>query len=510
MLKRLSHLVFPLNIIVRRSSNSLKTCLRVSYNDIVHWLITRSSNEALPEDFSRISSKSCSKILENYKLKKSGGFGKKYFLRFESDGSIQKVLKYEANLIYSRQYFEAKESPEDTLWVAKLESQDPNLMKFCDKVIVKRNLSKRITQQSKEDGRVKHIRDIIELFQAPADEVKKSKLEICPSNTDVLLKFPDFRRFRTFYHFHDSKSGKITNETNWDIKIRQDFFRTDSDISKRLVTYSLESKLPAFEKASQKCLTQMYEFSSEENGAPDLSKGCVRTVSNINDVDVLTNFVRGVSSQSKVTFSSKANSYVMTNQKGYAKPLARLDKVEYINVHDQNCRAMLFVIYTEAPQLELLHKMALCQLYCQNEQIIVHVNKILQAMKNGSLYGNQAIKDYDDVEPIISKIPKKALKVSQSRYHKITDDRFKLIQDIVNKDGGESSDYSVDLKCEKYAFRDPKDKASEHHVFHVIHTTDKSIKKFEGKVFIQTLHDSQKIITKVDEIMKYIKSYDKL
>ena len=115
MLKRLSDIVFPLNIIVRRSSNSSKTYLNssVSYNDIVHWLITRSSNEALPEDFSRISSKSCSKILENYKLK-SGGFDMKYFLRFESDGSVQKVLKYEANLIYSQQYFEAKESTEDS------------------------------------------------------------------------------------------------------------------------------------------------------------------------------------------------------------------------------------------------------------------------------------------------------------------------------------------------------------------------------------------------------------
>merc|ERR1711894_121153 len=173
---------------------------------------------------------------------------------------------------------------------------------------------------------------------------------------------------------------------------------------------------------------------------------------------------------------------------------------EYKHIYDNNIRAvhMQVTALSGAKELKKLENLGFLQVYSKEKQALIYINKILAKLKTleESDGGDFSIKTFENIE--------KDKSLEEVHKNKIKDKYKKVEKSFTAYSSLKVRPSQPDLVCQKYHFASTQKPITDYHIWEILKTTDKELKPFIGKCFVQKVEKIHQTITIPDKVFEYM------
>ena len=185
--------------------------------------------------------------------------------------------------------------------------------------------------------------------------------------------------------------------------------------------------------------------------------------------------------------------------------LARIQISEYYHLDNNNIKAINIRVtaFSGANELKKLKNSGFLQVYSNEKQVLIYIDKILAKLKTlkESEGGDFSLRTFEDIEKDES-LEEVHRNIKNCRYKKVKKS-FKSYTQLKVRPS------QPDLVCQKYHFVSTQKPVTDYHVWEILKTTDKELKPFIGKCFVQKVEKINQIITIPDDVLKFMcKNFD--
>ena len=225
-----------------------------------------------------------------------------------------------------------------------------------------------------------------------------------------------------------------------------------------------------------------------------VENGAIRSLKT--EFSLKDDFVRTYTTHIPITKREKSQKYVHSKK----NPTAKIEYYEYTHSVESDIKAITTKITPlfDSFELKKLENKTFIQVSSSNKQKLFYLADILERMKAFE----ETNKDFSIVNfsDIGSDKNLKQTKVDKKKYYTRTSEGFKMIETL------QDNALPIDLVCQKYQFEAEIEPNMKFFAFTIHQTTDKELEQFVGKALVQKVDEKHQILTKPNDIIKYMMS----
>ena len=197
-----------------------------------------------------------------------------------------------------------------------------------------------------------------------------------------------------------------------------------------------------------------------------------------------------------ITKRDKSQKYVHSKK----NPTAKIEYSEYTHSVESDIKAITTKITPLFDSLELknFENKTFIQVSSSKKQKLFYLADILKKMKAFEETDEDfSIVNFSDIG---SDDNLKQTHDDKKKHYTRTSEGFKKIEIL------QDNTLPTDLVCQKYQFEPENEQYVKYYVFRIHQTTDKELEQFVGKALVQKVDQRHQIVTKPNDIIKYMMS----
>ena len=358
---------------------------------------------------------------------------------------------------------------------------------------VKSNLSKVRSSQMKTS-------DVIPYFLKPEllDQLTDSTWVQKNQLNDTLNSYKYNNIYISYLMPDGSVSRSEKDKKSSYFTIKKDYYVCKEDVNVKLSVTSVSSNNPQHyhKNFDSHVITQLYkaEIKQTRTNVPLVENGAIRSLKT--EFSLKDDFVRTYTTHIPITKREKSQKYVHSKK----NPIAKIEYSEYTHSVESDIKAITTKITPLFDSIELkkLENKTFIQVASIKKQKLFYLADILERMKAFE----EANEDFSivDFSDIGSDKNLKQTNEDKKKHYTRTSEGFKMIETL------QDNTLPTDLVCQKYQFEDEIEPNIKYYAFKIHQATDKELEKFVGKALVQKVDEKHQIVTKPNDIIKYMMS----
>jgi len=344
--------------------------------------------------------------------------------------------------------------------------------------------------------------DVIPYFTKPEllDKCPEISLLEKKQLNDTLNKFR-CNNNHTSYLMPDgsvSRLGKDKESAYFTIK--KDYYVSKEDVNIKLFVTRVSSNNSQHHHKNfdSHVITQLYkaEIKQVKTKVPLIKNGAIRSLKTDLLFSLKDDYVRTYTTHIPITKRDKSQKYVHCKK----NPTAKIEYSEYTHSVESDIKAITTKITPlfDSFELKKLENKTFIQVSSIKKQKLFYLADILERMKTFQ----EANEDFSIVNSsdIGSDNNLKQTQVDKKKHYTRTPEGFKKIEIL------QDNTLPIDLVCQKYQFEAEIEPNIKYYAFKIHQTTDKELEQFVGKALVQKVDERHQIVTKPNDIIKYMMS----
>ena len=344
--------------------------------------------------------------------------------------------------------------------------------------------------------------DVIPYFTKPEllDELSDFNWVSKDQVNDVLNNFR-YRYECSSYLMPDgsvSRSGSVGKKSAFFIITKKCYFSKE-DVNMKVFVTTVSSNNPQQHQKNfdTHVITQLLKNEAPQLNItlPIIKNGCIKSLES--DLSFrLKDFEKTYNAHIPITKRDKSQKYVHTRK----NPTAKIEYSEYSHSVENDIKAITTKITClfDSVELKKFENKTLLQMSSSKKQKLFYLTDILDKMKSfEETEEDFSIMNFSDIE---SDNNLKKIKVDNKKFYNRTSEGFEKIKVL------HENSLPIDLLCQKYQFEPENEQNVKYYVFRIHQTTDKELEQFVGKALVQKVDERHQIVTKPNDIIKYMMS----
>ena len=344
--------------------------------------------------------------------------------------------------------------------------------------------------------------DVIPYFTKPEllDKCPEINLLEKKQLNDTLNKFRYSNNY-TSYLMPDGSISKLgKDKTSAYFIIKKGYYVSKEDVNIRLFVTSVSSNNPQHHHKNfdSHVITQFCkpEIKQVKKNVPLVENGAFRSLKTDLLCSIKDDFVRTYTTHIPITKRDKSQKYVHSKK----NPTAKIEYSEYTHSVESDIKAITTKITPLFDSLELknFENKTFIQVSSSKKQKLFYLADILKKMKAFEETDEDfSIVNFSDIG---SDDNLKQTHDDKKKHYTRTSEGFKKIEIL------QDNTLPTDLVCQKYQFEPENEQYVKYYVFRIHQTTDKELEQFVGKALVQKVDERHQIMTKPNDIIKYMMS----
>ena len=296
-----------------------------------------------------------------------------------------------------------------------------------------------------------------------------------------------------------SRSGSVKGRKSAFFIIRKNYYVSKEDVNMKVYVTTVSSNNPQqhHKNFDTHVITQLLKNEAPQLNIilPNIKNGCIKSLES--DLSFrLKDFEKTYCTHIPITKRDKSQKYVHSKN----NPTAKIEYSEYSHSVENDLKAITtkVICLFDSVQLKKFENKTFLQMSSSKKQKLFYLTDILDKMKSFEKTEEDfSIMKFSDIE---SDKNLKQIKVDNKNFYNRTSEGFEKIKVL------HENSLPIDLVGQKYQFEPENEQYVKYYVFRIHQTTDKELEQFVGKALVQKVDERHQIVTKPDDIIKYMMS----